>query len=93
MIRSNNADSAVEFMRMISVLSIDDYVGTWRKPSPKDEELFKAAKRGVYEQAELLTDLMPSLFVLTPHELDRAVSLPLVWILMNRRENDFRAKY
>jgi hypothetical protein len=85
MIRSNNADSAIDFMRMISMLSIHDYVGTWRKPSPKDEELFKAAKLRVYEQAESLTDLMPSLFVLPPHELDRAVSLPLVWFLMNRR--------
>jgi hypothetical protein len=85
MMRSNNADLAVEFMRMISELSIDDYLGTWRKPSPKDEEIFKAAKSVVYEQVESLTDLMPLLFVLPTHELDRAVSLPLVWFLMNRR--------
>lgn len=85
MIRSNNADLAVDFMRMISELCVEDFVGPWRKPSTKDVELFKEAESGVYEEVEKLTDLMPSLFVMSSADLDRSVSLPLVWYLMNRR--------
>jgi hypothetical protein len=66
-------------------LSVEDYVGGYRKALPYDETLFNAAKLKVFEKVERLKDIIPSLLVVREDLLDGALSSNLLWFVMNRQ--------
>jgi hypothetical protein len=68
---------------------VQDLVGDYRKPSPQDEENFRAAKFSVYEEIEKLKDIIPSLLVLPNDELNKAIATPVIWFINNRQLNSF----
>lgn len=80
---SSESDLAIDFIKAVSELSVEDYVGSWRNPTDKDINLYKESKIGVYQATETLMDIIPSLLVLSTDLLDRAVSMPLLWSIMN----------
>lgn len=80
-----SSEVAVGFLTTLSKLSVEDFVGDYRKALPHDEKLFEQAKLDVFEAVEELEDMIPSLLVAGEEMLDRAVSTPLIWFVMNRR--------
>jgi hypothetical protein len=83
--KGSSSEIAVDFLATLSKVSVEDYVGEYRKTLPHDEKVFQEAKLQVFEKVETLTDLIPSLLVIGEELLDRAISTPLIWFVMNRR--------
>ena len=79
-----SASAGVDYLRLVSKASLQDYIGAYRTPSPIDIEYFEEAKMNLYRVLDDLGSIIPSLVIL-PEELNmEAVSLPLVLFMMNR---------
>lgn len=83
--KGTSGEVAIDFLRTLSKLSIDDFVGDYRKALPHDEKLFREAKLEVYKAVEAIGDMIPSLLIAGERATDEAVTTPLVWFVMNRR--------
>ena len=80
----SSSKAVVDCLVLISKISVDDYVGSFRTLLPVDEEQFQKAKLQVYTAIEELGEIIPSLVVLTDDEIQRAVTTPIIWRIMNR---------
>jgi hypothetical protein len=83
--KGSSSEIAIDFLATLSNVSLEDYVGEYRKALPQDEKVFQETKLQIFEKVETLTDLIPSLLVIGEELLDRAISTPLIWFVMNRR--------
>ena len=82
--KGNSSERAIEYIEAVSQLTVTDFVGKYWMPIPQDEESFNAAKSEVYDHVKDLVDFLPSLVVLDNDLFDRAVSMPLVWHIINK---------
>jgi len=78
------SDTSVEFLMTVSTLSVEDFIGTYRKPLLQDGVEFDEAKKSVYDAVWCLKDLTPSLLILSDERWDRALATPLIWYCMNK---------
>ena len=82
--RRNSADLAVDFLNLLSGLTVEDFIGTYRKSEARDIELFHSAKLEVFQAVEALGDVIPSLLLAGQRIIDKAVATPTICFVMNR---------
>jgi hypothetical protein len=69
---------AVDYLELVSSLTPEDYIGSFRTILPEDVARFEEQLIEVFHAIERLGDLMGSLVVLDMNEIERAASLPVV---------------
>jgi hypothetical protein len=75
---------AVDYFEIISNLSVQDFIGHFRKPSPGDMLEFRAAREIMFEEIFDLGGTIPSLVVLDEKEIERAASTRAVYFVMSK---------
>ena len=75
---------AVDYFELISNVSVEDYIGDFRKPSPGDFEEFRSARETVYDEVMELGGTIPSLVVLDEKEIERAASTRAIYYVMSK---------
>jgi hypothetical protein len=84
MLRHSKAKVAVDYLILLSKVSVEDYVGDFRTPLAEDEEQYQAAKLKMFKTMEEVDGLLPCLAVMDKAETERAVSTPIIWYIMNQ---------
>jgi hypothetical protein len=84
MLRHSSAKVIIDYLILVSKVSVEDYAGEFRTPLAKDEEQYQAAKLKMFQTMEELDGLIPCLAVLNTEETERAVSTPIIWYIMNQ---------
>jgi hypothetical protein len=84
MLRHSKGKVVIDYLILISKVTVEDYAGEFRTPLAKDEEQYQAAKLNMFKTMEALDGLIPCLAVLNTAETERAVSTPIIWYIMNQ---------
>lgn len=84
MLRHSNAKVIVDYLILLSKVSVEDYAGEFRTSLVKDEEQYQEAKLKMFKTMEELDGLIPCLAALNTAETERAVSTSIIWYIMNQ---------
>jgi hypothetical protein len=74
---------AVTYLEVISDVTVQDFIGDFRKATPADTEDFKVARKLVYDELFELGGVIPALVVLNEKYIERAASTKAVYFLMS----------
>jgi hypothetical protein len=75
---------AIDYLVLISEVSVEDYVGKFRTALPEDVMAFHEARDKVYGALDEIEGIVASLVVLDNAETERAATTPVVWHIMNK---------
>lgn len=83
--KGTSLDVALDFLKALSRLKVEDHVGGYRKAQPADEKEFHSAKRKIFKAVDNLGDVIPTLLIAGEDATNKAVATPLVCFIMNRQ--------
>ncbi|KAL7568639.1 hypothetical protein ACA910_022737 [Epithemia clementina (nom. ined.)] len=79
------AKRAVDYLWLVSGVSIEDYTGSYGSVHSTELEAFNTDRQNVFEAVGSLKGTIASLVTLDTKEIERAASTPVIWRTMNQK--------